>query len=856
MDEWRKCNKKKGKSVKVFRLCPDIVTNSKDAEINTEQKALTIKGFIMGFRINTNIAAMNAHGNSIMNNRNLDDSLAKLSSGLRINKAADDASGMVIANSLRNQANSLGQAISNGNDGIGLIQTADGALSEYSKILDTIKTKAVQAGSDGQNTQSRLAIQKDIDRLMEELNMIARTTSFNGQKLLSGSFANKQIQMGSGSNETVKFSVASAETNQIGHTSRAMMEVGTAAGGEVQLNITSALTGKEITLKAVDLQYNNNPENGMGALVNEINKYSGETGIKAKAVVETTSSVAVAAGSTGADFAINGITIGSVNVAANDNSGTLVSAINGKTSQTGVTATISTDGKLTLQSTDGRAIQVSGDMMSVVGSTAKQMSTLGKIELVQSGSSEFQITGNGAGAAGADINISATTAATVEDSVLAAGSTLIALSTVKAGSTIGGDATQNTSTTLTQDASLQVGSIIISGSTLKEGTLLGAKITVTGAVTATINKDMVVTAGSTLGTSTILGVGTVIGEDISINGTAYTKGDVLTTAVTVTSSALSLTADWVLNYNGATGNSAVGSGSILNVGSTLGRDFITSTLAGSAATVTEDMTLKSGSILLTSSKYAAGSVVGADIALSSNVTTSQATDLKAGSILIANSTIKEGSTIGGPIKVSATTLNSDMKLTAGSILVTGSVLKAGTVLGSDMTASASGSVAIAAGTKLTVDITLAASYSVTEDMIMLKGTGTTLGKIESGSTVNTNTNGQGGVNLTDAEFTSLAGISVLTFDDAMKAIDTLDAAITNLDTIRADLGSVQNQLIATINNISVTQVNVKAAESQLRDVDFAQESANFSKFNILAQSGSYAMSQANAVQQNVLRLLQ
>jgi flagellin len=139
---------------------------------------------------------------------------------------------------------------------------------------------------------------------------------------------------------------------------------------------------------------------------------------------------------------------------------------------------------------------------------------------------------------------------------------------------------------------------------------------------------------------------------------------------------------------------------------------------------------------------------------------------------------------------------------------------------------------------------------------MLKGTGTTLGTIAAGSTLGRNTSGQGGVTLGNSEFTSLAGVSVLTFADAMKAIDTLDTAITDLDTIRADLGSVQNQLVATINNISVTQVNVKAAESQLRDVDFAAESANFSKYNILAQSGSYAMSQANAVQQNVLKLLQ
>ncbi|RQD87534.1 flagellin, partial [Campylobacter hepaticus] len=97
---------------------------------------------------------------------------------------------------------------------------------------------------------------------------------------------------------------------------------------------------------------------------------------------------------------------------------------------------------------------------------------------------------------------------------------------------------------------------------------------------------------------------------------------------------------------------------------------------------------------------------------------------------------------------------------------------------------------------------------------------------------------------------------VTTLKGAMAVMDIAQTAITNLDQIRADIGSVQNQLQVTINNITVTQVNVKSAESQIRDVDFASESANYSKANILAQSGSYAMAQANASQQNVLKLLQ
>ncbi|TLE03121.1 flagellin, partial [Helicobacter bilis] len=99
------------------------------------------------------------------------------------------------------------------------------------------------------------------------------------------------------------------------------------------------------------------------------------------------------------------------------------------------------------------------------------------------------------------------------------------------------------------------------------------------------------------------------------------------------------------------------------------------------------------------------------------------------------------------------------------------------------------------------------------------------------------------------------GAGVTTLRGAMVVMDIAESATKILDRIRADLGSVQGQMISTVNNISVTQVNVKAAESNIREVDFAQESANFNKLNILAQSGSYALSQANAVQQNILRLL-
>ncbi|UWN05756.1 hypothetical protein AEI05_09670 [Campylobacter jejuni] len=170
----------------------------------------------MGFRINTNVAALNAKANSDLNSKALDQSLARLSSGLRINSAADDASGMAIADSLRSQASTLGQAISNGNDALGILQTADKAMDEQLKILDTIKTKATQAAQDGQSLKTRTMLQADINRLMEELDNIANTTSFNGKQLLSGNFINQEFQIGASSNSGSGYSVGSGKNYSTG----------------------------------------------------------------------------------------------------------------------------------------------------------------------------------------------------------------------------------------------------------------------------------------------------------------------------------------------------------------------------------------------------------------------------------------------------------------------------------------------------------------------------------------------------------------------------------------------------------------------------------------------------------------
>ncbi|EAJ6588191.1 flagellin, partial [Campylobacter coli] len=276
----------------------------------------------MGFRINTNVAALNAKANSDLNSRALDQSLARLSSGLRINSAADDASGMAIADSLRTQASTLGQAINNGNDAASILQTADKAMDEQLKILDTIKTKATQAAQDGQSLKTRTMLQADINRLMEELDNIANTTSFNGKQLLSGSFVNQEFQIGASSNQTIKASIGATQSSKIGVT---RFETGSqiSDSGTAQITIKNYNGIEDFTFQSVVIS--TSVGTGLGALAEEINKYADKTGVRASFNVQTVGAMAITKGNTTDDFTINGVKIGKVEFEAGDKNGSLVS---------------------------------------------------------------------------------------------------------------------------------------------------------------------------------------------------------------------------------------------------------------------------------------------------------------------------------------------------------------------------------------------------------------------------------------------------------------------------------------------------------------------------------------------------
>ena len=362
----------------------------------------------MSFRINTNISAMNAYTNASATGRELDASIAKLSSGLRINKAADDASGMTIADSLRAQASALGQAIANANDAIGIVQTADKAMDEQLSILNTIRTKAIQAAQDGQTTQSREALQSDISRLLEELDNIATTTSFNGQQLLNGNFSNKNFQIGAYANQTVQVSIGATASDKIGLTRfETSAPIAYINSGLSQFELALSLSGIDGYPNGYNFQNiagTELKEHGLKAVADRLNAVSDLTGVSAKVMNTLTFSSTVQAGKiTG--LTINDISIGEVTTIAGDKNQVLVNSINKVKEQTGVEASVK-DGKLTLNAKDGRVIRFKydeggsavGGAFSGANKDIKDVAILGRLTLVRQDARDIVFNISAAGA--------------------------------------------------------------------------------------------------------------------------------------------------------------------------------------------------------------------------------------------------------------------------------------------------------------------------------------------------------------------------------------------------------------------------------------------------------------------------
>jgi len=326
----------------------------------------------MGLLINTNQSSLNAQRQLNSTTNKLGTSFERLSSGLRINGAKDDAAGLSITTRFSAQIRGLNQAVRNSNDGISLAQTAEGALNETTNILQRIRELAVQSANDTNNSSDRASLQAEVSQLKEELNRIAETTNFNGNKVLDGDFLARDIQVGANVGETLSVSIAGAGTDDLGRQVRlnattaggTVVNVGAAslASGDIAIQKAgaTAFTNVRATVAADDSVSTSLKASSAIAKAAAINDLSASTGVRAIVGETSATGVTIAGGAldTGNYFELNGQKISGFTVQANDADGALRDAINAVSDETGVTAALNSNSELVLTAADGRNIEI------------------------------------------------------------------------------------------------------------------------------------------------------------------------------------------------------------------------------------------------------------------------------------------------------------------------------------------------------------------------------------------------------------------------------------------------------------------------------------------------------------------
>jgi flagellin len=345
--------------------------------------------------INTNVASLNSQRNLTTSQGQLATALQRLSSGLRINSAKDDAAGLAISERFTTQIRGLNQAVRNANDGISLSQTAEGALAESGNALQRIRELAIQSANSTNSASDRAALNAEAQQLLSEVQRIAQTTQFNGQNILDGSFSSAQFQVGANANQTISFGIQGATTDTLGAyqatstavTSTAFDGAGFTING-VEVGVSAATSAAGVTADSAT------------AKATAINAQSNLTGVTATAANEVVGAAPIARASLGnGELRINDIAVGAI--ASSTNAVTqgrnAATAINSVSNQTGVTATAdASTGALTLATADGRNIKIDSGSADADGATAIYNATgLSVNATAPAGNDTFTITTEG-----------------------------------------------------------------------------------------------------------------------------------------------------------------------------------------------------------------------------------------------------------------------------------------------------------------------------------------------------------------------------------------------------------------------------------------------------------------------------
>lgn len=795
--------------------------------------------------VNTNVKSLTAQASMQRVGRDLDTAMERLSTGKRINSAADDAAGLSIAERMTTQIRSLNMSIRNANDGISLVNTAEGAMQEVSDMLQRMRELAVQSVNGTYNADDRASLDAEVQQLKAEIDRIADTTKFNNQAILDGSFNGKMLQIGDSADANVRLDIESVKVSDLG------MGGSGGAGNNVLIGRRTsfaAFAAGDVVINGQDLgavasgddmedvvkNINDNVDNVVASGFNTVVARNAGTGvtsaddfqIKVMALgANTATTYKISASSSLEELRDNinaeagGVVAASINedgklVLSNDTGATISVADGSATSSSsydtgsgfyeGVTPStfVSYAGFLRLESTDGSPITIErGNLALSSPGTDSDLRSLGFVEVTREGlgNDAYTVTGEALTSAGistawgqTDITINGVQIYDVDiDTTTFAGK-------LQAINNFSGETGVNASAVFEKSFTIDTANITDGGKAWVNGVELQWSATTVAAMVSEINHHkaehgLVATAN---GNNIVLSGANVQLADIRYETLAETEYDVIHGVRSAYHSAAS-------------------------AGVAIALDFTDSAFFREGRTVTLSAAGGAWSVSYT--------------VLNGDTATTVADELRA-------KIINEIDTVTAISYINATagviSFQAAAKYGLESFTIT---LDDGEVFG---TADVHyGRIRLDSTNETPIAILLGDSATSAEHGLLEMNVGAADFMVN-GATIGTGGN------------STIAGVNVTTISSAQKAITAIDNAITDINKSRSNLGALQNRLEHTVDNLTNVVLNTEASRSRILDTDYATETAELAKAQIIQQAATAMLAQANQQPQVVLALLQ
>ena len=875
----------------------DPVISCRKIEENKEREGLN-----MALVVNTNVPSVSTQRYLMESRKEMETAMERLSSGQRINSAADDAAGLAIATRMDSQVRGLNMAVRNANDGISIVQTAEGAMQEITEMLQRMRELAVQASSGANSAIDRASLDAEVQQLKAEINRISETTVFNGISLLDGTY-DRDVQIGYNLGETLNINIGDVSTTAMG------LGVGgtngggnTLVGGRVSLSTSTVINKGDIEINGVALDGFNGTSSAVANIVGTSHNIAdfvdvvnrADAGVTASAYNRVVASVVGSGVVAANEF---GIAVGAVGanplveqvIGASNSMSELVNNIN-LAMGGAVQASTDDSGRLVLSNTTGGSITVmdlsgtsgatdtgsgfeddAGTITNIAGTATANVFN-GFVRLSSDDGSDIEITrGNfGLTAPGSLTDLAAVGFREISEDPSGQPYTVTGLALTSSGIAdaigmgtggAGADLTINgveiyEETLSAASTSFQGKLDLINAFTTETGVVASAyyeetfdfaNTTFVSGLTFDINGTEISMASTLAATVTNINNATsATGVTAIVNGNNVTLKGVNVQQVTIDNYAFDLDDTFEAQINAQNHSS-------LTAGTERTIDF--TNIASQLATGLQlTLSFRSGAAIINTGGGTSAIFTGASADFTYTVQAGDTTEEVAQGLrdLIWQELLNNNAAVTGGMSIGLFVAASVDGSGEGFLFLNEGMSMGSAVLQFTVTLPTTGYRAFSGQTNNYGAIRLTSNYDSPIS-------------IDLGQDHNVGGHGLLELNVGAADFDNIApslgnsvvvsGLSIASADAAIAATSVLEAAITQIGQQRASLGAIENRLDHTVSNLANIVENTEAAKSRILDADFAYESAQLARAQILQQAGTAMLAQANAAPQNVLSLL-